>query len=150
MRTQKLLGKKYVDFKINSFLHCGQWLLKYKTFFCHICLCLHWTLYHQHIGLSLAVLNCIVDTFGNCQRPVFSLGVCQHMHTILKLWKFFLTKTSQFGCVDGIVNQKINLVAAKCLSTKSTIIWYENKKLTARRFDHVQTLSWRPSRKTLL
>ena len=30
-----------------------------------------------------------VDTIGNCQRPVFSLGVSQHMHKItkpVKIW----------------------------------------------------------------
>ena len=26
-----------------------------------------------------------VDTIGNCQRPVFSLGVYQHMHKITNL-----------------------------------------------------------------
>ena len=26
--------------------------------------------------------------FGNCQRPVFSIGVSQHMHKITKLLKF--------------------------------------------------------------
>ena len=30
-----------------------------------------------------------LDTFGNCQRPIFSLGVSQHnfMHSITNLWK---------------------------------------------------------------
>ena len=28
-----------------------------------------------------------VDTIGNCQSPVFSLGVSQHMHDITKLVK---------------------------------------------------------------
>ena len=31
-----------------------------------------------------------LDTFGNCQRPVFSLGVSQHMHKITNQWKFWL------------------------------------------------------------
>ena len=31
-----------------------------------------------------------LDTIGNCQRPVFSLGVSQHMHKITNLWKFKL------------------------------------------------------------
>ena len=26
-----------------------------------------------------------LDTFGTCQRPVFSLGVSQHMHKIINL-----------------------------------------------------------------
>jgi hypothetical protein len=29
-----------------------------------------------------------LDTFGNCQRPVFSLGVSQHINKITNLWKF--------------------------------------------------------------
>ena len=29
-----------------------------------------------------------LDTFGNCQRTVFSLGVFLHMHKITNLWKF--------------------------------------------------------------
>ena len=28
--------------------------------------------------------------FGNCQRPVFSLGVSQHKHKITNLWKYGL------------------------------------------------------------
>ena len=31
-----------------------------------------------------------LDTVGNCQRPVFSHGVSQHMHKITNLWKFEL------------------------------------------------------------
>ena len=31
-----------------------------------------------------------LDTIGNCQRPVFSLGVAQHMHKQTNLWKFEL------------------------------------------------------------
>ena len=29
-----------------------------------------------------------LDTFGNCQRLVFSLGVSQHMHQITNMLKF--------------------------------------------------------------
>ena len=38
-------------------------------------------------GLSLGDINNlkIVDTIGNCQRPVFSLGASQHMHKITNL-----------------------------------------------------------------
>ena len=36
-----------------------------------------------------------VDTIGNCQRPVFSLGVSQHMHKITNLWKFELNRSSK-------------------------------------------------------
>ena len=31
-----------------------------------------------------------LDTIGNCQRLVFSLGVSQHIHKITNLWKFEL------------------------------------------------------------
>ena len=34
--------------------------------------------------LILAPLNTL-DTIGNCQRPVFSFGVSQHMHKITNL-----------------------------------------------------------------
>ena len=36
--------------------------------------------------LSLFCLKTL-DTFVNCQRPVFSLGVSQHTHDIPNLWK---------------------------------------------------------------
>ena len=36
-----------------------------------------------------------MDTIGNCQRPVFPLGVSQHMHKITKLWKFELDWSSE-------------------------------------------------------
>ena len=39
---------------------------------------------------SLKCLLKTVDTIGNCQRQVFSLGVSQHMHKITNLWKFEL------------------------------------------------------------
>ena len=29
-----------------------------------------------------------MHTFGNCQKPGFSLGVSQHMHIVTNLWKF--------------------------------------------------------------
>ena len=36
-----------------------------------------------------------LDTTGNCQRPVFSLGVSQHMHKLTNLWKFELNWSKQ-------------------------------------------------------
>ena len=36
-----------------------------------------------------------LDTTGNCQRPVFSFGQSQHMHTITNLWKFELNWSSK-------------------------------------------------------
>ena len=37
-----------------------------------------------------------LDTFGNCQRRVFSLGVSQHVHKITDRWKFELNLSSKF------------------------------------------------------
>ena len=36
-----------------------------------------------------------LDTIGNCQRPVFTRGVSQHMHKITNLWKFELNWSSK-------------------------------------------------------
>ena len=36
-----------------------------------------------------------VDTIGDCQRPVFSLCVSQHMHTKTNLYKFELNHSSK-------------------------------------------------------
>ena len=35
-----------------------------------------------------------VDTIGNCQRLVFTVGVSQHKHKITNLWKFELNRSS--------------------------------------------------------
>ena len=47
---------------------------------------------HCHSGSLLALCSAFlyilfrtVSTIGNCQRPVISLGVCQHMHKITNL-----------------------------------------------------------------
>ena len=36
-----------------------------------------------------------LDASGNCQRPVFSIGVSQHMHKITNIWKFKLDWSSK-------------------------------------------------------
>ena len=38
-----------------------------------------------------------LDTIGNCQRSVFSLGVSQHMHKTTNLDKFELNWSSKLG-----------------------------------------------------
>ena len=52
-----------------------------------------------------------LDTNGNCQRPVFSLGVSQHMHKITNLWKFELNRSTKLG--DNI-ERKNTLVTRSC------------------------------------
>ena len=52
--------------------------------------CVNFTIYYALIRLTLLKT---LDTIGNCQRPVFSLGVSQQLHTgkiTTNLWKFEL------------------------------------------------------------
>ena len=51
--------------------------------------------YKIHVTLGGRYLK-TVDTIGSCQRPVFSLGVSQHIiHKITNLWKFELNRSSK-------------------------------------------------------
>ena len=52
-----------------------------------------------------------VYTIGNCQRPVFSLSVSAHNHTITNLWKFELNWLSKLRDMNEIKN---NLVTRSC------------------------------------
>ena len=40
------------------------------------------------------------DTIDHCQRPVFSLGVSQHMHKTANLWKFQLNRLSKLRDIN--------------------------------------------------
>ena len=42
-----------------------------------------------HVCFSRMQLKAL-DTFDNCQTPVFSLGVSQHMHKTTNLWTFLI------------------------------------------------------------
>ena len=53
-----------------------------------------------------------LDTIGNCQRPVFSLGVSQHMHTITNLRKFELNQSSKLRDNN---ERKITPVTRRCV-----------------------------------
>ncbi len=71
---------------------------------------------HLHFYSWLKMLPLIdlktLDTFGNCQRPVFSLGVSQHMHKITNLWKFELNWSSELRNNNGTKN---TLVTRSCV-----------------------------------
>ena len=41
-----------------------------------------------------------LDTIGNCQRPVFSIGVSEHTHKITNLSKFELNRSSKLGDIN--------------------------------------------------
>ena len=62
-------------------------------------------------------------TFGNCQRPVFSLGVSHHKHKITSLWKFGLNWSSKLREND---ERKNTLVGRICVLSD------RNKRLLAR------------------
>ena len=65
-------------------------------------------------------------TIGICQRPVFSLGLSQHMHKITNLLKFELNWSSELGenderkntLVDGrivVLSDKNKILLARSL-----------------------------------
>ena len=62
--------------------------------------------------------------FGNCQRPVFSLGVSHHNHKIISLWKCGLNWSSK---LRGNYERKNTLVGRNCVLSD------KNKRLLARR-----------------
>ena len=62
-------------------------------------------------------------TSGYCQRPVFSLGVSQHVHKITSLWKFGLNRSSKLREND---ERKNTLVRRICVPSN------RNKILLAR------------------
>jgi hypothetical protein len=53
-----------------------------------------------------------LDTIGNCQRPVFSLRVSQHMHKTTNLWKFELNRSSK---LRDNSERKNTLVTGSCV-----------------------------------
>ena len=59
-------------------------------------------------GFGVLVFDCLVlktlDTIGNCRRPVFSLGVSQHMYKITNLWKFELNWSSKLRDIKARKN----------------------------------------------
>ena len=65
-----------------------------------------------------------VDTIGNCQRPVFSLSVSQHMHKITNLWKFEIDWSSELR--DNYERKKhprhTKLWAFRCLISRPQIL----------------------------
>ena len=57
-----------------------------------------------------------VNTIGNCQRPVFSLGVYQRMHKITNLLKFGLNWSSKLR--DNYERKKLK----NTLATRSCVL----------------------------
>ena len=73
---------------------------------------------------SQHVLNLkTVDTIGNCQRPVFSLGISQRMHKITNLLKFELNRSSMLRDNN---ERKNTLVTLSCALSDA---WFRDLKL---------------------
>ena len=79
-------------------------------------------LFHVYDGPAVTLKT--QDTIGNCQRPVFSLGVSQHMHKITNLWKFELNWLSKLR--DNNERKKhpchMKLCACRWLISRSQIL----------------------------
>ena len=63
--------------------------------------CLSWAVFKDWIKRPQTLTHCFIlkalDTFGNCQRPVFLLGVPQHMHKITNLRKILAQLVFEFA-----------------------------------------------------
>ena len=76
------------------------WPIWAKNVYRFVILCICWDTPSENTGLwQLPSPTRLVPlkgkyTFGNCQRPVFSLGVSHHKHKITSLWKFRLNWSS--------------------------------------------------------
>ena len=86
--------------------------------FLHLCVlpvCIH----------NMQILHRFKDTghyTGNCQRPVFSLGVSQHMHKITNLWTFELNWSSNLRDNN---ERKNTLVTRSCVLSDG---WFQDLK----------------------
>ena len=84
--------------------------------------------FHRAAWLLFVLLK-PVDYIGNCQRPVFSLGVSQAMHEITNLWKFELNWSSKLR--DNNERKKhpchTKLCAFRCLISRPQILRSRNQ-----------------------
>ena len=80
-----------------------------------------------HLTLSLSIdfpFPKALDTFGYCQRPVFSLGISQYKHKITNLWKFKLNWLSKLR--DNNERRKKTLVTWSCALSDA---WFPDLKI---------------------
>ena len=66
-----------------------------------------------------------LDTIGNCQRPVLSPGVSQHMHKITNLYKFELDWSSELRDITMKEEKHpchTKLCAFRCLISRPQIL----------------------------
>ena len=105
------------EYKCCNFLVISFLVYKKSTRWCHSAM--------QDLNRILGHFNIkFKDTghfpgFGNCHRPVFSLGVSQHMHKITNLWKFELNLLSKLRDNSGRKNTLVTLGTSKSNSEVS-------------------------------
>ena len=88
--------------------------LPIESKFSQVCYCLHLLGYTKWEHWSLTQLKTL-DTFGNCQRPVISLGGSLH---VTNLWKFGLNWLSKLRDKNG---RKNTLVTQVCVISDAWI-----------------------------
>ena len=79
-------------------------------------------MYLQELIIKLAINLKTLDTIGNCQRPVFSLGVFQHMHINNKHVKIWAQSVVE---VWDINERKNTLVTQSCVLSDA---WFRDLK----------------------
>ena len=65
--------------------------------------------------VGITIVHCALktlDTISDCQRPVSSLGVSQHMHKTTNLWVFELNRSSNLRDDN---ERKYTLVTRNCV-----------------------------------
>ena len=96
-----LMNESFLRFLISIWECCHQGCGWYPLSLCRWIQCFHEITKTVICGFRLTTKQLMtihlktVDTIGNCQRPVFSLGVSQHMHKITNVWKFELNWSSK-------------------------------------------------------
>ena len=86
----------------------------------------------SRISYQMSLLK-TVDTIGNCQTPVFSLGESQQKHKITNLWKFELNWSLKLR--DNNERKKhpcyMKLCAFRCLISKPEVLKSNSWKITS-------------------
>ena len=87
-----------------------------------------------------------LDTIGNCQRPLSSLGVSQHMHIITNLWQFELNRSSKLRDNNErkITPCHTKLCAFRCLISRPQILNLRSNSRKITSFSKTKSLQRKP------
>ena len=67
-----------------------------------------------------------METFGNCQRPVFSLGVSHIMHKIANMWKLGLNRSSTLQENNSLKTPLLHKLLCSHMPEKSLTVLLRN------------------------